>query len=127
MRERRGEKVGWLVGWTGGFVWLAILAVVGLVQGKLMLAVVCIGLVIAGVSMIFGLAPWRHPETRYWKLMLPLYVLLITAVAVIVWFEGGPARLGLSGRSLLACLPLFLPFVTAGGRTWMMDGRSSDT
>jgi len=122
MRERKGEKIGWLGGWTGGFLWLAILTVVWLAQGNMRLATAGTGLV--GIAMLFiiSLAPWKHPETKYWKLMLPLYAMLMTAVAVIVWVEGGPARLGLSGWSLLACLPLFLPFITAGRRTWTIRG-----
>ena len=127
MRERRGEKIGWVGGWIGGFLWLAFLSALWLVQGKLMLGVVCIGLLTAGVLMIFGLAPWKHPDAKYWKLMIPLYGVLTAAVAAIVRLEGGPARLGLSGWSLLACLPLFIPFIIAGGHTWMMDGRSSNT
>ena len=127
MGERKGEKIGWLGGWTGSFLWLAILTVVWLVQGKSMLAATGIGLVTAALIMIFFLAPWKHPETKYWKLMLPLYVVLMTSVAVIVWLEGGPTRLGLSGWFLLVCLPLFLPFLTAGRRTWTVDGARSDT
>jgi hypothetical protein len=33
MTNRTGEKVGWLGGWSGGFLWLAVLSVVWLVQG----------------------------------------------------------------------------------------------
>ena len=122
MRERKGEKIGWLAGWAGGFIWLALLSAVWLAQGKMRLATAGTGL--AGMAMLFiiSLAPWKHPETKYWKLMLPLYAVLMTAIAVIVCLEGGPARLGLSGWSLLACLPLFLPFITAGRRTWTIRG-----
>ncbi len=122
MRERKGEKIGWIAGWTGGFIWLALLSALWLVQGKMRLATAGTGLVGIAVLFMISLAPWKHPETKYWKLMLPLYAILLTAVAVIVWLEGGPARLGLSGWSLLACLPIFLPFVTAGRRTWTADG-----
>lgn len=127
MRERRGEKIGWLAGWTGGFLWLAILSVLWLLQGKAMHSAAGIVLVTAGVAMIFSLAPWKHPDTKYWKLMLPLYAVLMAAVAVTVCLEGGIEGLGLSGWSALACLPLFIPFMTAGGRIWMIDGRSTDT
>lgn len=127
MRHRRGEKIGWLVGWTGGFAWLAILSVLWLFQGKTLHAAAGIGSVMIGGMLVLSLAPWKHPETKYWKLMLPLYGVLMGAVAVVIRLEGGIERLGLGGWSLMACLPLFLPFLTAGGRTWTIDGRSSDT
>ena len=34
MADRRQEKIGWLGGWAGGFIWVVILAVMLLVQGK---------------------------------------------------------------------------------------------
>ncbi len=122
MQERKGEKIGWIGGWTGGFIWLVLLSVLWLAQGKMRLATAGIGLVALAMLCMILLAPWKHPETKYWKLMLPLYAVLMTAVVVVVWLEGGPARLGLSGWSLLACLPLFLPFLTAGRRTWTIRG-----
>lgn len=33
--SRKGEKIGWIDGWIGGFIWLCILSIVWLVQGKL--------------------------------------------------------------------------------------------
>jgi hypothetical protein len=122
MRERKGEKIGWIAGWTGGFIWLALLSAVWLAQGKMRLATAGTGLVAIAMLFIISLAPWKHPETKYWKLMLPIYGIFLISVVGIVWLIGGPARIGLSGWSLLACLPLFLPFLTAGGRTWTVDG-----
>ncbi len=127
VRHRRGEKIGWLVGWTGGFAWLAILSVFWLFQGETLHAAAGIGFVMIGGVSVLGLAPWKHPETKYWKLMLPLYGVLMGAAALVIRLEGGIERIGLDGWSLMAFLPLFLPFLTAGGRTWTTDGRSSDT
>ena len=33
MRERRQEKIGWVGGWLGGFVWVLLLSVMLLARG----------------------------------------------------------------------------------------------
>jgi len=30
MIERKGEKIGWIGGWFGGFIWLALLSIIWL-------------------------------------------------------------------------------------------------
>ena len=122
MQERKGEKIGWIAGWTGGFIWLALLSALWLAQGKMRFATAGTGFVALAVLSIIFLAPWKHPDTKYWKLMWPIYGILRISVFGIVWLEGGPARLGLSGWSLLVCLPLFLPCLTVGRRTWTASG-----
>ncbi len=70
-------------------------------------------------------APWRHPETRYWKLMLPLYALLgLSAAWVVMSFGAGVEGAGLTGWSLLVFPPLLIPFASVGGRRWR-DGDGS--
>ena len=34
MRERRQEKIGWVGGWLGGFVWVLFLSVILFVRGQ---------------------------------------------------------------------------------------------
>jgi hypothetical protein len=122
MTQRKGEKTGWIVGWLGGFLWLVLLSTVWLFRGKPINGVVGIILFLVAVLMVFVLAPWKHPKTAYWKLMLPIYVLFMAAVAMSIWFEGGVQRLGLSWRSILWLLPLFIPFATVGKRSWNDTG-----
>ena len=47
MNSRRGEKLGWTLGWCGGFVWVVILAIVAWVQGKTLHAAAGLAIVIA--------------------------------------------------------------------------------
>jgi hypothetical protein len=116
---RRGERGGWILGWSGAFVWVLILAIVSLLKGDLLSAVFGGGLAAIAVAAILILAPWRHPTKPYWRLMLPLYVLFFLAVVWLVWDAGGPGALGLSAWSLFLLLPLFLPLYLAGRRRWI--------
>jgi hypothetical protein len=79
---RSGEKAGWTLGWSGCFLWVLILAVVFLVRGQTAAGGTGILLAAAATGLIVALAPWRHPSTAYWKLMLPLYV---AAAASVGW------------------------------------------
>jgi uncharacterized membrane protein YfcA len=123
MESRRGEKVGWIGGWLGGFVWVVILSVVFLIQSKLTQGGV--GLLLAGFAVltIFASAPWRHANTVYWKLMLPVYVLFVVSVAWGIWSAGGLKPLGLNPWNGFLILPVLIPFWTTGRRRWT-DGDS---
>jgi hypothetical protein len=117
MGTRSGEKIGWIGGWSGGFLWLLILSVIWLVKKQPLFAVLGILLVALALGCIVMLAPWRHPHTPYWKLFLPIYLVLFAAVGLAVW-AGGFAGLHLGWGSLFWLLPLFIPFATAGNRRW---------
>lgn len=62
MENRKGEKIGWVGGWLGGFLWVAALAVVFLFQGKILQAVSGVGLAAAAVACALRFVPWRFPE-----------------------------------------------------------------
>jgi len=116
--RRTGEKVGWTGGWLGGFLWLLILSVVWLVQGRTTAGIVGLGLFLLAVGAILLLAPWRHPVTRQWKLMLPVYLVFFASIAWAVWTSGGLGQVGLSPWSFFWVLPCLIPLWTAGGRRW---------
>ena len=118
MKERKGEKLGWLGGWSGGFLWLCLLSIAWLVQGKIVNGVLGISLFSVAILLIVVLAPWKHPETKYWKLMVPIYAVLTVSVSLYIWLEGGLKMLGLSWWSIVWLMPLFIPFVTIGRRCW---------
>jgi len=118
MRRRKGEQVGWIAGWLGGFLWLLILSVLWLVLGMITDGVLGLVLFAAAVAAIFTLAPWKHPETRYWKLMLPIYVIFAAGVGLCVWRVGGPGKLDLDQWELFLLMPLLIPFATTGARCW---------
>lgn len=118
MDQRRGEKIGWTAGWFGGFCWVLILAVVLLVQGRLAMGVWGLIVFSAAAALILGAAPWRHPDAQQWKLMTPLYVMLVVAVGWAIRAYGGAGETGLDWWNLVWAAPLLIPLFTAGRRTW---------
>jgi hypothetical protein len=119
MHSRKQEQLGWTGGWLGGFSWVLFLSVMFFVQGKAIQA--GLGLLIAGAACaaIVFLSPWRHPHTRYRTLMVPIYVLLIAAVAWGASSLGGLRQMGMgSWWSAFILLPVLLPLWSAGHRRW---------
>jgi hypothetical protein len=110
--------MGWIGGWLGGFIWVFIMSVLWLVWGQELEGIT--GLLLVGLAavVIIAFAPWRHPTTPYWRLMLPAYVMFFLSVAWAFWsFRASPA-VGSSWWWLWFILPLLIPFGTFGRRRW---------
>jgi hypothetical protein len=118
MVSRLGEMLGWTLGWIGGFLWVAALALVLLLHGRVGEGAIGLSISIAAVVAIVTLAPWRHPTTPAWKLMLPLYLVEGIAVAWAVGCWHGSSGLEPSWWWLASAVPLLMPLATAGGRRW---------
>ena len=119
MSERKQEKIGWIGGWSGGFIWVVILSVVLLFKGQMVGAVA--GFVIAGAGglAIVLTAPWRHPRTPYRILMAPIYLLCAVAIGWGVYTWDGSQSSGFPNWwSLGILLPALLPLWIAGNRRW---------
>ncbi len=122
--ERKQEKIGWIAGWLGGFIWVVILSIVLLVKGYAIEAGA--GVLVASVACItiVLLSPWRHPQTRYRLLMVPIYLLFFVAVGWGAWSWGGWQQMGISSWwSALILLPILIPFWTVGNRRWDDGGQ----
>lgn len=126
MKNRNGEKIGWIGGWLGSFLWVLALAVMFLFQGKNRAGIIGLALVALGAFYIFSCAPWKSPHTPYWRLMIRLYAVLLTAIAWAVWAFGGLKGSGLNWWNLLLLLPVFSPLFTVGRRTWMQSGEQEE-
>ncbi len=118
MVERKGEMIGWTWGWIGGFLWVAIVGLIFLAQGKI--AAGCTGLLVfvAAIWATRRLAPWRHPTIPYWRLYLGLYVLLLLTIPWAIWAFGGLGNEQLNGWMLLWLLPILTPIFINGRKTW---------
>jgi hypothetical protein len=65
-------------GWVGTFLWMPILGIVQWFRNGYELNLVFVlVLCVAALFLIFFLSPWRNPQQKMWKLMLPLYFILL--------------------------------------------------
>lgn len=119
--ERRGERIGWTFGWIGGYVWVLALSAVFLYQQRWPEAALGLAVTAFGALAALAGAPWHHPHTRLWKLMMVPYLGVFASVGWAVWAYGGPGALGLSPWHALWLLWLFMPLLGNGSRRWV-DG-----
>jgi len=116
--NRKGEKIGWTGGWLGAFCWLILLAAIFMFQGNFKAGFCGIILFLVALGLISFLSPWKHPDTKYWKLLLPLYTMFLFSAGILIYFYGGLRNAGLNLGCFLWLPVLFLPFLTVGKRTW---------
>jgi hypothetical protein len=115
---RRGEKMGWLEGWSGMFLWVMIISIVRLLQGFVIDASIGICLFIAGMISGFVFVPWRYPTIRYWKLMIPGYLAFFFSIFWTVWTFGGFGHPDLRWWIFVPILSCLVPFIIVGRRCW---------
>jgi hypothetical protein len=113
---------GWIGGWLGGFIWVPILSIVLLAKGHALMGVIGLVLVVVAVVSIVLFSPWRHPETRYWKLLVPIYAVFFVSIAWALLSAGSLGDPGLGWWSLFLVLSLLSPFATIGRKRWC-DGE----
>lgn len=116
--DRKGEKLGWTLGWLGGFLWILVFSIIWLFQGDLLNGFIGIILVIIAIKFILRYAPWKNPQTKFWKLMLPIYTIFMIGVIFMMivlltsWKELIYIQYG------LWIIPCFTPLIIMGRRTW---------
>lgn len=118
MKDRIGEKIGWTAGWAGGFIWVLILSIVFLFQGKTEQGILGMALVGTSVFIILLFSPWRFSSTQYWKLMLAPYGMFFLSIVWIVGAYGGFRSIGLNWWNLLWLVPVLTPFGILSKRKW---------
>lgn len=118
MMSRTGEKWGWIGAWLGSYLWILILSVVWLGQGKYVFATLGGGLFLVALTLAFLLSPWKHPDVAYWKLLLPLFILFFLSVAAFVFVSGGFQEPGNFSWWFLFLAFLLLPLLNTGKRRW---------
>lgn len=123
-KKRTGEKAGWIGGWAGSFIWVLILSVLFFCRQRVAQGMVGVALTGAVVVAVLYLAPWRHPSTPYWKLMLAPYGLFFMAVVWTAWAFGGLESLGFNWWNLLWLLPALSPFGFLSNRRWAESGAT---
>jgi len=115
--ERKGEKTGWIGGWIGSFVWLVALSIVWLTQSKILFGILGIIVFVLASFLAVYFEPSRHPHQKYWKLLLPNYILLFLSIYLAITSYGGFRELGLSIFAFFWIVPLLLPLFTMGNKT----------
>jgi hypothetical protein len=122
MAERRGEKLGWTLGWLGSFCWVVGFGIWSFLNGNTYGGVTSLALFGIAAYLTWRVAPWHHAATPYWKLMIPLCGLFLVSIYLALRTLGGMERAGLRWSSFFWLGILALPLYTVGKRRWK-DGE----
>lgn len=114
--EMHAVRLGWWLGGVGSLIWLPILALVWMVQGRTTGGLLCLALTAAGLTYLKVMAPWRHPDTPIRRLVFGFVAILLMGAAVVVW-EFREALVGSAPLPMFFVFTLFLP-MTLGSGTW---------
>ncbi len=115
--NRRGEKIGWTGGWIGGFLWVFVFAITWLIQGRLIHGLIAVALFFFGIISIIKFSPWKYPDTKYWKLMIPMYSVFLISAVFIVYALNGFENLAKIQYGLWI-LPCLSPIMVLGNKKW---------
>lgn len=118
MNERKGEKLGWIGGWIGSFIWLIPVSIVWLIHNQTAATIILLLIFVLGITLTFQLTPWRYPTTYYYKLMLPNILLIYLSVAVCIYFFYELGNEKADWFLFIWLIVFFTPLITLGRRKW---------
>lgn len=121
MTHRKGEKIGWVAGCIGAFIWVFALSIVFLFKGFLFSGIIGLVLVFVSIIIIFYFVPWRFPSTQYWKLLMPTYLMFALSILWAVFSYEGFKILDFNWWMLLWILPSLIPLSSISKRKWDMQ------
>lgn len=115
---RRGEKWGWTFGFLGGSLWMFVAALSEFAGGhwEIGLFALCSGCFV--VDLVIVLAPWKHPSTAYWKLLLPSLTVMIVCVAFLLTRGGRVFTAEVWSTLFMVFVSLFGLLPGMGWRRW---------
>jgi len=120
MSERKGEKIGWIGGWIGSFIWLIPVSFVWLIHKQTAAAIILMLIFVLAITLTFQLTPWRYPKTYYYKLMLPNILLIYISAIVCIYFYYELENGKVSWFLFIWLIVFFTPIITLGKRKWEM-------
>ncbi|MBN1142723.1 MAG: hypothetical protein JXB25_13155 [Deltaproteobacteria bacterium] len=115
--NQKWMKWGWLIFTLAGVVWIIPFGFIWLIQGRLLFGMLAMALCLLAIVVIFASVPWKYPNTRLWKLLLPPYGFFLLSVLLLLYVLTGFGNLAQVQYGLWL-IPCFTPLFTVGYRTW---------
>jgi len=124
-RSDLGGRAGWLLGGTGGLLWILLLGGMFFVQGNFPAGLAAVVLFTLGIAYLFRFAPWKHPRRSIGLLYsgLPVIIILTAAIFIMLWDIPESEGQDFNRYTMLLFLipgsgALFVPSFTLAKRRW---------
>ncbi len=121
MNERRGEQIAWIAGMGGGTVWMLFISLFWIYAGNDFIGLSGLFLFSLGIFFVFYFAPWRFPNTRYFILLLPIYVVVFAALALFAFWGWNILETEFPTWAFWFLTPMLLPIILLGTRKWKQN------
>lgn len=115
--DQKWMKLGWLSFAIAGVVWIIPFGIIWLIQGRSFFGAIAIALCFIAIVAIINFVPWKYPDTKFWKLLIPPYGMFILAILLLLYVLTRFKSLSEIQYGLWL-LPCFTPFFTLGYKTW---------
>ena len=110
-------KLGWFSFAIAGVVWIIPFSIIWLIHGKYIFGITGIALFCTACFLISAFVPWKYPNTKLWKLLIPPYAMFIMSIILLIFVLTGFSDLN-DIQYGLWLIPCFVPFFSLGYRTW---------
>lgn len=116
--ERRGEKIGVLVGMLCGILWLLFFSVIWIFKGLYLTGLFGLVIFMGAVTVIMKNRPWKKPEVYFYRLFLPYYAFLYGGLILVLLAYWRELTFFNILSTLLWTIPVLLPILLHGKKTW---------
>lgn len=115
--KQKWMKIGWFSFTIASVVWIFPFSIIWLIHGKYIMGATGIALFCTAFFLISAFVPWKYPNTKLWKLLIPSYAMFIMSILLLLYVLTGFNNLA-EVQYGLWLIPCFVPFFTLGYRTW---------
>ncbi len=115
--KQKWMKLGWLSFAIAEVVWIVPFSIIWLIHGKYIFGIMGILLFCIALFLISAFVPWKYPNTKFWKLLIPPYAMFIMSIILLLYVLTGFNNLD-DIQYGVWLIPCFVPFFSLGYRTW---------
>ena len=115
--NKKTIKIIWLTFTTLSFIWIIPFSIVWFLEAYYSYGVFGLTESIIALVCINLFAPWRYPDTKLWKLLIPPYIFFVLSIMFLLYVYTGFDSFSQIqyGIWLIPCL---VPFFILGYKTW---------
>ncbi len=118
MFNKRMFKLSWYLGWLGTFSWLYGFTVYFLFLNLIIGAISGVILSLISVIAIFLTAPWKYPNTKYYILLSPCFLVLTASILWLIYYLQPITKEAFSPFWFSWVIFMILPIISLGNKTW---------
>ncbi|HPN37322.1 MAG TPA: hypothetical protein PL041_02890 [Melioribacteraceae bacterium] len=111
-------KLSWILGWFGSFSWIYGFTIYFIINLHFLASLIGIFISLLSLICIIKFAPWKFPQTKYYYLIIPCFILLVFSIFWAIYFIQPITKEEFSPLWFSWLLFFILPIISIGKKTW---------